>query len=161
MARARYIGIIVALLLLLCCCKQRTDGESLSTEPIGFTKEGQLQFFRVDSLMQTMDIEFAETDYEVEIGLMYRQSMAADQGMLFIFPDVALHSFYMKNTAIALDIIFIDEAQQIASFQKNAQPFDERSLPSQVPVKYVLEINAGLADQWGLQIGDRMVFDKY
>jgi len=80
--------------------------------------------------------------------------------MLFIFPDVAMHSFYMKNTEIPLDLIFIDENFKIVSFQKEAKPYDETSLSSQVPIKYVLEINAGLADQWGLVIGDRITYER-
>jgi hypothetical protein len=78
--------------------------------------------------------------------------------MLFIFPDVAMHSFYMKNTEFPLDIIFIGENLKIASIQKNAQPYNEIGLSSKVPVKYVLEVNGGLSDAWSLEIGDRISF---
>jgi uncharacterized membrane protein (UPF0127 family) len=66
----------------------------------------------------------------------------------------------MKNTAFALDIIFIDEHLKIASFQKNAQPFNETGLSSKVPIKYVLEINAGLAEKWLLEVGDSIAFTR-
>jgi hypothetical protein len=82
------------------------------------------------------------------------------QGMLFIFPDVAYHSFYMKNTKFPLDIIYIDEQLKVASIIKNAQPLNESSLPSQVPVKYVLEVKAGLSDVWGINTGDLIAFQK-
>jgi len=91
---------------------------------------------------------------------MYRDAMETGQGMLFIFPKVAYHSFYMKNTRIPLDIIYIDENRTVASMVKNAQPLNEAGLPSEVPVMYVLEINAGLSDVWGLQVGDRIAFQK-
>ena len=80
--------------------------------------------------------------------------------MLFIFPDVNPRSFYMKNTEFPLDIIYIDEGQKIVSFQKDAQPYNESSLPSNAPAKYVLEINAGLSEQLGLQVGDSISFSR-
>ena len=78
--------------------------------------------------------------------------------MLFIFPDEDFRSFYMKNTKIPLDIIYIDADKTIVSIQKNAKPFDETSLPSDAPAKYVLEINGGLFDEWQLQIGDKITY---
>jgi uncharacterized membrane protein (UPF0127 family) len=86
--------------------------------------------------------------------------MEDGQGMLFIFPDVAYHSFYMKNTKFPLDIIYIDNELTISSIIKNAQPLNEASLPSQAPVKYVLEVNGGLSDSWGIQSGDRIQFQR-
>jgi uncharacterized membrane protein (UPF0127 family) len=62
----------------------------------------------------------------------------------------------MKNTKIPLDIIYINADKKIVSIQKNAKPLDETSLPSEAPAKYVLEINAGLSDQWNLQSGDKI-----
>jgi len=78
--------------------------------------------------------------------------------MFFIFPDVLFHSFYMKNTKIPLDLIFIDDKLRIASFKENAQPMDETGLSSEVPVQYVLELNAGQRKQYSLEIGDRIAF---
>ena len=91
---------------------------------------------------------------------MYREKMEADQAMLFIFPDVAFHSFYMKNTMIPLDIIFIDEGLTIVNIKQNASPMDESGIPSGLPVQYVLEVNAGLTETWGVAPGDRIVFTR-
>ena len=140
-------------------CKQDKKTE-IKTASISFEKEGELQIYKRDSLLTHINIEIAETDYETQTGLMYRESMQEKQGMLFIFPDIAMHSFYMKNTEIPLDLIFIDANQHIASFQENAQPFNEEGLSSQVPIKYVLEVNAGLAEKWLLEVGDRVVFTR-
>jgi hypothetical protein len=113
-----------------------------------------------DSIIKKLDIEFAEDDYETQTGLMYRTKLDTNQGMLFIFPNEQIRSFYMKNTKIPLDIIYINEEQQIVSFQKNAKPFDETPLPSGAPAKYVLEINAGLSDEWNLEVSDKIEFKK-
>jgi hypothetical protein len=66
----------------------------------------------------------------------------------------------MKNTEIALDIIFLDENLKIASFQKNAEPFNENGLSSQVPIKYVLELNADLAEKFLLEVKDSIAFTR-
>lgn len=153
--------LLFGILLLQTSCKEEHK-KALETNPVTFTKEGELSIFKQegDSLITSLAIEIAESEYETATGLMYRKSMQEKQGMLFIFPDVAMHSFYMKNTEIPLDLIFINENFKIVSFQKEAKPFDETSLSSQVPIKYVLEINAGLIDQWGLVIGDRITYQR-
>jgi uncharacterized membrane protein (UPF0127 family) len=154
-------GACLWLGLSLVSCKEEPK-KAVTTAPITFTKEGTLTIFReqTDAVAAQLDIEIAETDYETQTGLMYRDAMETSQGMLFIFPEVAYHSFYMKNTRIPLDIIYIDENLKVASIVKNAQPLNEAGLPSEVPVMYVLEINAGLSDVWGLQVGDRIAFQK-
>ena len=113
-----------------------------------------------DSVLATIDIEIAESEYETQTGLMYRKSMEKDRGMLFVFEDETRKSFYMKNTVFPLDIIYIDGGLKVVSIQKNAQPYNDASLPSEGPAKYVLEVNAGLSDQWGLQKGDIISFER-
>ncbi|WP_411031304.1 DUF192 domain-containing protein [Spongiimicrobium sp. 3-5] len=153
--------LLLAVLFILGACKEEPK-KVISTAPITFTKEGELMVYRgqTDTVLTKLNIEIAETDYETQTGLMYRNAMAENQGMLFIFPDVEMHSFYMKNTEIALDLIFLDENLHIASFQENAKPLDETGLSSKVPVQYVLEINAGLAEKWSLEVGDRVEFTR-
>lgn len=168
MGASRKTSVIVKSLLVcgfilstFTSCKEEPK-KSISTEPITFSKEGELEIYRglTDSLLTRLDIEIAESDYEIETGLMYREKMETDQAMLFIFPDVAFHSFYMKNTLIPLDIIFIDDGLNIVNIKQNASPLDESGIPSGLPVQYVLEVNAGLSDSWGLQLGDRIVFSR-
>lgn len=147
--------------LILQSCKEESK-KVIKTEPVVFTKEGELQIFNMgtDSTLTKIEIEIAETSYETETGLMYRKGMEEYQGMLFIFEDIRLHNFYMKNTEFPLDIVYIKDNMTIASFQENAQPLDEKSLPSKVPVQYVLELNAGLVQKWGLKVGDSVVFNR-
>ena len=71
-----------------------------------------------------------------------------------------MHSFYMKNTEFPLDLIFIKSDMSVASVQENAEAFNENSLSSKVPVQYVLEVNAGLVEEWGLAIGDSVSYKK-
>ena len=129
---------------------------------VTFKKEGELSLYKAanDSLIVKLDIEIADTDYDIQTGLMYRNSMQDDRGMLFVFPAMSQRYFYMRNTKFPLDLIFIDDKKRVVSFQENAKPFDESSLPSEVPAQYVLEVNAGLTEKWTLDVGDRMEYTK-
>ncbi len=151
-----FLGAIV-----LHSCKDEPK-KVIKTEPVAFKKEGELTLFRArtDSILAQLDIEIADNEYETETGLMYRQEMEHNQGMLFVFPDEAMHSFHMKNTEFPLDIIFIKSDMSVASFQEKAEAFSEASLSSKVPVQYVLEVNAGLVEKWSLQIGDKIAYSK-
>ena len=148
------LGIFI---LNFTACKQ--DKKIIEQTKISFKKEGELTIIKVaDSTQIKLDIEIADTEFDTQTGLMYRESMEKNQAMLFVFEDVTERYFYMKNTKIPLDIIYIDANKTIVSFQKNAKPFDENSLPSNAPAKYVLEINAGLVDAWGVSVGDKIKF---
>ncbi len=160
-SHVRRIVLFLMFGLIIYSCKEESK-KVIKTEPITFKKEGELSIFKSekDSLLVTIDIEIAESEYETETGLMYRKSMKTNRGMLFISPTVRMHNFYMKNTEFALDLIFIKADSTIGSFQENAQPLDEKSLSSQVPVQFVLEVNAGLSEKWQLEVGDRVEFHK-
>jgi len=152
--------LILSLLCFLLSTACKEEKRVVKTETIDFTKEGELSLFKAntDSLLAQIDIEIADTEYETQTGLMYRTGMEDNQGMLFVFKEPAYHSFYMKNTKFSIDIIFIDADMRIASFKERAKPLDEGGLNSEVPVQYVLEVNAGLAEQWQLEIGDRISY---
>lgn len=141
-------------------CKETQQNTKVKAAAIAFKKEGELQIKKAitDSVITTLDIEIADDDYSTQTGLMYRKRMENNQGMLFIFPDSDYRSFYMKNTEISLDIIYISEDKHIVSIQKNAKPMDETSLPSEAPAKFVLEVNAGLSETWNLEKGDTIEF---
>ena len=134
----------------------RVQEIEITPQDIDFTRDGGVSIFKNDSLIQTIEVEFAKNDEERALGLMYRSSMDEHQGMWFIFPEEAPRSFYMRNTEIPLDIIYLDKDKKVVSIAKNARPYDETSLPSEKPAMYVLEINGGLSDKWGIEKGDRM-----
>ncbi len=149
----RFTLLFIVTVLGISACKE--NKKVIKQTEVTFTKEGKLTIFKtLDSTKVTIDIEIADTDYDIQTGLMYRNSMENKQGMLFVFDYETERFFYMKNTKIPLDLIYINANKSIVSFQKNAKPFDETSLPSNAPAKYVLEVNAGLADTWKLSVGD-------
>ena len=156
-----YFRLVIISFAFLYGCKEEKPVKTSDKIVVSFKKEGVLQIKKAesDSVIKTLDIEIADNEYETQTGLMYRNELKTEQGMLFIFPNSDYRNFYMKNTKIALDIIYIDENNSIVSFQKNAKPFDETSLPSEAPAKFVLEINAGLVDQWNLETGDHIAYN--
>ena len=155
-------AIVASLFSFYKCMDSKTSESKSLTKEISFTKEGELTLLKAenDSIIAKLDIEIADDEYSTQTGLMYRHSMAKNQGMLFVFKDSRQRSFYMKNTEIPLDIIYINSEMEIVSFQKNAKSFDETSLPSEAASQYVLEINAGLSDEWKLEKGDKIKFTK-
>lgn len=157
--RIIYTFLVISFTMAFGCKEEKTT-KTEDKVVLNFKKEGTLNIKKAnsDSIVKTLDIEIADNDYETQTGLMYRTELGTNQGMLFIFPDSQLRSFYMKNTKIPLDIIYINEDKTIVSFQKNAKPYDETSLPSNAPAKYVLEINGGLSDKWMLNVGDVIDF---
>ncbi|YCO56692.1 DUF192 domain-containing protein [Psychroserpens sp. MEBiC05023] len=164
MSTIRLVTIVLfgTITILISSCKEERSSTEVKPVKISFKKEGELQLKKVstDSVLATLDIEIADDEYSTQTGLMYRDYMQTNQGMLFIFPNVDYRSFYMKNTKIPLDIIYIAEDKTVVSIQKNAQPMNEASLPSEAPAKYVLEVNAGLSDLWTLSKGDNIEFQK-
>lgn len=100
-------------------------------------------------------VEIADDDAERQHGLMFRTSMPDGHGMLFIFPQARPQAFWMRNTYMPLDIIYIGEDGRIVSIVQG-RPFDESPLPSGVPAIGVLEIYAGKAAEKGIRVGDRV-----
>ncbi|PIB31187.1 hypothetical protein BFP78_13130 [Gaetbulibacter sp. 5U11] len=157
-----YTTLFLSLLLVLSITSCKED-KAITPVKVDFKKEGELTLFKgtTDTIIKVFNIEIAKTDYEIQTGLMYRDSMKDDQGMLFVFSDVQMRSFYMKNTRIPLDLIFFDHNKRIVSFQENAKPMDENSLPSNTPAQFVLEVNAGTAQKLLLDVGDKMDYFEY
>lgn len=104
-------------------------------------------------------VEIADTMGKRQTGLMRRDSMAEDHGMIFVFRREDEHSFYMRNTRIPLDIIFIDAGGTIRSIQQ-MKPYELKSVAPPVPIKYAVEINQGVAAKVGAKVGDRVVIPK-
>lgn len=126
-----------------------------------FVKEGELSF--TDSkgqFSQRIDIEIADDDEQRTTGLMFRDKMDEDQGMLFIFDSEVPQAFWMHNTILSLDIIYVNSKMEIVTIAKNAKPYDDKSLPSIKPAQYVVEVNAGYCDKFGIKEGDKIVWRR-
>jgi uncharacterized membrane protein (UPF0127 family) len=104
----------------------------------------------------SFQVEIAKDDATRERGLMDRRYMAADRGMLFEFDHDAPASFWMKNTYIPLDMIFIARSGSVTHIVANAEPLSERVIPSGGPCAAVLELNGGTAAAIGLKVGDKI-----
>ncbi len=108
-------------------------------------------------------VEIADTQVKRSLGLMFRESLPLDEGMLFVFEKEGAHSFWMKNTLIPLDIIWISKEKEIVFIKENARPcFEEpcSKINPRVDALYVLEVNAGAAGEMGLKEGQRMSFER-
>jgi len=103
--------------------------------------------------------EIADTPEKLTRGLMFRQKIRDDYGMLFVFPDNDYRSFWMKNTLISLDMIFLNRQQQIVAMHESVPPCKADPCPSydsKYPARYVLELNGGMAKKLNLKIGDKI-----
>ena len=152
-------AIIVVMLLILSIpfLKPKYEGSSVTFS----TPKGN----------QTFNVEIADTAIKRTVGLMNRTSLPEKSGMLFVFDQEGVVGFWMKNTLIPLDMVFISEEsrdgqgpsraiyKKIVNIKRNAQPckvLDCESYSSGEPVKYVIEINGGLADKLGIKEGQRV-----
>jgi len=107
------------------------------------------------------DVELARTSGEMARGLMFRKSLEHDRGMLFIFKEEGKHSFWMKNTLIPLDIVWLNQDKEVVFIKKNFEPCTQKICPGVMPdkkAKYVLEVNAGIIEEIGLKVEDKMIF---
>ena len=144
----RLLSVLVLLLLPVLAWAQAQP--TLPQSPLSIiTADGKTHKFKV---------ELAVTGDQMARGMMFRRTMAADAGMLFDYgrntPGVA---FWMKNTLIPLDMIFITAEGRILNVHERAIPHDESSVPAAGPVRAVLEVNGGTSARLGLKPGDRVV----
>lgn len=103
-------------------------------------------------------LEIAAKPIDIEIGLMHRKYMPKDHGMMFQLGKVPRHiSFWMKNTLIPLDMLFVGADGSIVNIHHNATPLSLTGIPSQMPVTAVIELNGGRAEEAGIKIGDRVL----
>ena len=109
---------------------------------------------RGDGTLLTYRVELATTPRQHAYGLMHVEAMDADAGMLFIFDGMAVRSFWMKNTLIPLDMIFIEASGRVAHIARETEPLSEELVPSRAVVRFVLEVPGGTAAQLGIVPGD-------
>ena len=147
LVRRGFLAGVAGLILLAGCAgagtAQGPNGEPL--EPLTVvTATGEHPFM----------VEIADDEMERQRGLMHREPLADDRGMLFQFPDVAERGFWMHNTPSSLDIIYIDPRGRIVSIARNATPNSDAIIPSNGPASGVLELRAGRAAEIGAEPGD-------
>ncbi|WP_446810312.1 DUF192 domain-containing protein [Methylomonas sp. 2BW1-5-20] len=136
------------LLIIACCSKANENPRSEFNRQITFEEQ-----------QRTVYVAIAANESEREQGLMFRQELAGDQGMLFIYPDQARRGMWMKNTLLALDVVFLSGEGYIVALLKNLQPCRKdpcRIYDSKASARYMLELNAGFIDKHGLKVGQKV-----
>ncbi len=152
----QFILIIIGLAMVYSCKKDRSQSEEEHLS-YPFTKEGVLHFADADgNVFKTIDIEFAQTTEETNLGLMDRDSMQDNQGMLFLMPTAQKQTFYMKNTRFPLDLVYISSDSLVVDIQQG-EPYNEQTIPSDTVSQFVLELNKGMALKWGIQENETRV----
>jgi len=140
---ARLLGVTFAA--SLAACSARATGPSVELKG------------------QRFDVEIADTEPARERGLMFREGMPADHGMLFLFDDNAVRTFWMKNCRMPLDILYFDEKYKLVSVQQRVPACRSEPCPvypSEGAAKYVLELNAGVADKLDVKPGDAIKLSR-
>lgn len=152
------------MFLSLCACKKAEPPPAVpaadaKVEPA--TVKGAEVALRPDgSPPVRVRVRVARTEEQRRRGLMYVQNLPVDEGMLFLFPDDDILQFWMRNTVIPLDMIFIRSDLTVAGVVENAEPLtlDNRGVGK--PSRYVLEVNGGMSRKWGVTAGTRVTFDN-
>lgn len=155
--------LLLSCLISINACRSEKPQSNVSTPSRSDTTKAALE--RRDSRLQRiiiagvpLFIETAQTDDERQRGLMFRESLPHDQGMLFVFPTAEIQSFWMRNTFIPLDIAFISSAGIIVDIQ-HMKPVDESMLyTSRAPALYALEVTAGWFTKHGIETGAGVKF---
>ena len=150
---------IISFALFSVQCSKTSSRVPMSSPT--FTKQGELTFLKPNGTpIKTIDIEIADTPEKREIGMMGRFTMEDNQGMLFIFEETQPLSFWMKNTPLPLDMIFVDAANTIITIHKNTIPYSESPYIAERSGLYVIEVNAGFTDKYDIVEGDRINWKK-
>lgn len=128
---------------------------TLSYQAHAFTR-GEAHITTQTNEVVKLSVEFAITPQQRARGLMGRDMLGVNEGMVFIFPNEALRRFWMKDTKLPLDILFFDKNLTLISVFEGAEPYSLDSISSLIPAQYVLEIPAGAKEKLGLSIGNQM-----
>lgn len=156
------IGIALIFLAIQPNFSKRSANKDSKKLEIPFTKEGELSFInqKDNSTIRTIDLEIAEGLAETAQGLMYRYSMSDQQGMLFIMDTEKTQDFWMKETYISLDLIFVNSNMEIVRIHERAVPLSEQNIPSIKKAKYVVEVIGGFCEKFEIEEGDKISFER-
>ena len=145
---------IVAILFLVLMLVAASCAEEVPPPPeYGVRTDGTLEFVHADStgnttVIHTINIEIADTDFTRQRGLMNRRGMGLNEGMLFIFPEPEMQSFWMRNTAMPLDIIFVDTELNIVNIARRTTPLSDDYIRSTSLAQYVIEVRGGVTERY-------------
>jgi uncharacterized membrane protein (UPF0127 family) len=140
-------------------CAQEKSKEKTNNEGRTLTYERSVSFLDASGdTLTTIDVALADNDKKRSQGLMDVRNLPSDKGMLFIFDENQPRSFWMANTPLSLDIIFVNADFEIVRIHNNAKPYSEKSFASEKPAKYVIETNGGFCIAHDIQEGEKVSF---
>jgi len=148
--RSRGLGPLGAVALGLLAATALTAAQSCGHEP------ATIVVHTASGKQVRIKAEIADTPEKRRTGLMYRRELGEGRGMLFVFPHEEPLTFWMKNTPLSLDIIFIGAARKVVHVVEHARPYSEKQLPSKQPARFVLEVPAGFCKRQGIAVDDRV-----
>jgi hypothetical protein len=149
--RAAVLALWSALLLAPAGCQSSENDLPVIQSDIPFRADGTLTFERSDgTTIRTINIEIAESDSAKARGLMERRSLSYRQGMLFIDDAPNTEGFWMKNTPLSLDIVFVGPDSQVVSIARRTTPYSETTITPAAPKQFTVEVRTGFADRYGL-----------
>lgn len=154
------VGAVVAISIGTNLTRMAARDEARAQQAEGGIRLETLEILSGDK-RHRFRIEMARTDADRARGLMFRQSMPADQGMLFDFERDQMVSMWMRNTFIPLDMLFVFADGRIHRIEHRTEVQSERTISSGVPVRAVLELNAGVSERLGIKSGDRLVHPMF
>ena len=158
-SKSNNLFIVLILCLGLACSNTESNNSSDQQKGRIITTESELTFIDSDgNSITTLQIAIADEQMERNQGLMDVRQMGQDEGMLFIFEENQPLSFWMANTPLSLDIMYVNTDSVIVRIYPDTTPFSETSLPSGDPAKYVVETNAGYALTHGISEGMKIRF---
>ncbi len=144
---------LMALPVMICGCSREGDGSPTGRKLPSIDLSFSFDDGRVSP---PMTMEVAATDPERAKGLMFRRSLQPDHGMIFIFEREEPHSFWMRNTLIPLDMVFVSKDLRVVGFLEDVPPLTENPRSVGAPSQYVLEFSAGTVRRLGVQVGSKI-----
>ena len=167
----RLLVVLTLVAIVVAVLTTWTNSSDLSMTPdlptpgalpqLKFTKDGELTFISAkNTFLVTIDIGIADTPEKRSLGMMYRNALEERQGMLFVFPKEEYQSFWMKNTVVPLDMIFISARNEVVTIHQNTTPYSPQSYSSTKPAQFVVEVNAGFVQEQGIAVGDRIRWQR-
>ncbi|PAU93959.1 hypothetical protein CK503_09850 [Aliifodinibius salipaludis] len=151
---------VLSLSLIFSSCSEQEKTEDNSQNKgrtLTYGKSVSFLDTKADTLT-TIEVAIADSDKERNQGLMDVRDLPSDKGMLFIFDENQPRSFWMANTPLSLDIMFVNADFEIVRIHQNAEPFSEKSFESEEPAKYVIETNGGFSVSHDIQEGTKVSF---
>ncbi len=153
--------LVIAMLMIMWLYPKKNSGirQSVVKPEPKTLPGGELQFIGKDGTVKAnLLIEIAQDDYSRSKGLMLRRDLAENQGMLFIFEQEGPQAFWMKNTPLSLDMIFVNAKKEIVQIHKYTKPQSTQTYFSGKPAQFVVETVAGFTDRYEIKIGDKITW---